>query len=831
MLQAARQQLASGVEVVIAVVETHGRQETEALLEGLPIVPRMQLEHRDGPLEEMDLDAVLLWHPRLVLIDELAHGNVPGSRHPKRYQDVLELLDAGIHVFTTVNIQHLESRADTVTQITGTQVRERIPDSILDIADEIALVDRTPEQLRMRLAEGRVKLAAQEGMAASSFFRESNLMALREMSLRVVAEYVDRDLRAVMQTERITGPSRSGDRLLVGVTEGPFSEKLLRYTRRLATTMEASWVAVNIETPTSLSPNQQAQLNRNLTLARKLGATVISTVGVDVAATLLRIARQENVTQIILGKTMEPWWSVWLGRTSPVNTLVRTSGEIDIHLVQPEAAPTLQARPESAIGLTQEKWRDPLRALAIVSLVTLFGLLVHNFTGYWSVALFYLVAVVVAATQLNRHSALLLALLSALLWDVLFIPPRFAFSITQFSDIVMFVVFLVVTQVVAQITGRLREREQAERHGEERANALYRITRELATVSDRSEAVRKVLQEIDQRFHAVSAVLLKTGGELMPEAGASLSLTPKEESVAAWAFQHRQPAGRFTDTLPDADAFHLPLLSSAQAEGVLVIQSETPLSFGQQELLQAIGAQLAVYLEKERALLSAQNARITEQSDRLRKTLLDSISHELKTPLAVLSGALDQTDLNRTEMQAAVRRLTRTVNLLLEATRLEEGQLQLQREWCEARDLACEAVQCTDLDGRSIHYDFPDTIPDVLCDVPLLAQALSFMIANAAQHSPPEGVVEIAGHIHPDAVVVEVLDRGRGFSGGEEHLIFEKFYRGTASMPGGLGLGLSIARQLVEAHGGSVGARNREGGGAIVWVRIPVKSTPHLPEL
>jgi two-component system sensor histidine kinase KdpD len=310
MLQAARQLAASGTEVVVAIVETHGRKETEALIEGLAVVPRTTLEYRGVTLEEMDLDAVLLWHPALVLVDELAHSNVPGSRHPKRYQDVFELLEAGIDVFTTVNVQHLESRADAVAQITNTPIRERIPDSILDAADEITLVDLTPEQLRLRLSEGRVYTGPNAERAAEHFFRETNLMALREMSLRVVAEHVDRGLRENMQSQRIVGPNRSGERLLVGVSDGPFSEKLLRYTRRLATTMEASWVAVNIESTRTLLPAQLSQLTRNLSLARKLGAEVISTTGVEIASALLRIAVQENVSLIIVGKPMRPWLSL-----------------------------------------------------------------------------------------------------------------------------------------------------------------------------------------------------------------------------------------------------------------------------------------------------------------------------------------------------------------------------------------------------------------------------------------------------------------------------------------------------------------------------------------
>src|ERR1700726_1646048 len=332
MLQAAQQKLQQGTEVVIGVVETHGRKETEALTEGMPIMPRAQLEYRGTKLQEMDLDAILTWHPGLAVVDELAHTNAPGSRHPKRYQDVLELLDAGIDVYTTLNVQHVASRSDTVRQISGITVSEMVPDTVLDLADEIVLVDLTPEQLRARLAEGKVYLGKRAEWAAKNFFKESNLTALREMALRVVAEHVDRDLRELMSEEKITGPWKSGDRLLVAVSASPYSERLIRYTRRLASSMEASWIVTNIERPRPLSQEEQARLTRYLALARQLGAEVISTPGADVAEALLRIAHQHNVTQIVIGKPLGPrWLSFW--KRDPLRWLMRHSGNIAIHMI------------------------------------------------------------------------------------------------------------------------------------------------------------------------------------------------------------------------------------------------------------------------------------------------------------------------------------------------------------------------------------------------------------------------------------------------------------------------------------------------------------------
>jgi two-component system sensor histidine kinase KdpD len=335
MLQAARQKQAEGCEVVVGIVETHGRKETEALLEGMPIMPRTQHEYRGATLQEMDLDAILTWHPGLAVVDELAHTNAPGSRHPKRYQDVLELLDAGIDAYTTLNVQHVASRSDTVRQISGVTVSETVPDSVLDLADEMVLIDLTPEQLRGRLAEGKVYLGERATWAAENFFRESNLTALREMALRLVAEHVDRDLRDIMSEQKIAGPWKSGDRLLVAVSASPYSERLIRYTRRLAASMEASWIVANIEMARALSAEEQTRLTRYLALARQLGAEVISTPGQDVAETLLRVARQHNVTQIVIGKPLGArWTSFW--KRDPLRWLMRHSGNIDIHMIPSE---------------------------------------------------------------------------------------------------------------------------------------------------------------------------------------------------------------------------------------------------------------------------------------------------------------------------------------------------------------------------------------------------------------------------------------------------------------------------------------------------------------
>jgi two-component system sensor histidine kinase KdpD len=828
MLQAARQKMTEGVEVVIGIVETHGRKDTEALLEGMPIVPRARMEYRGTALEEMDLDAILLWHPGLAVVDELAHTNAPGSRHPKRYQDVLELLEAGIDVFTTVNVQHVESRNDTVRQITGVTVRETFPDSLLDVAHDIVLVDLTPEQLRSRLAEGKVYLGDRAAAAAENFFRESNLTALREMSLRLVAEHVDRDLREIMQTQRIAGPWKSGDRLLVAVSASPFSEALIRYTRRLAATMEASWIAANIDTPRALDAAEQARLTHHLALARQLGAEVVSGSGIEIGETLLRIARQHNVTQIVIGKPLDNLWSRLLHGSSPAEWLIRHSGEIDIHLIRSDAEPGGARQAASGAG-TPVAPRDYWLAAGLVAAVTTFNLLVFRFTGYWAIALIYLLAVVLAATRLHRGPTLLLASLSAVLWDFLFIPPRFTFDIKEVHDVMMFATYFIVALVLGHLTARLREREEAERKREERSTLLYRLTRALAASPDLNSALRTALAVIHESFGADAAVLLRSGSDIVAQPAGTLLLSAKEESVAAWAFQRKQCAGRFTETLPDAEALHLPLLAGGRAEGVLALKLAGALTMDQRELLEAFAAQLAVFVEKERALQATREAQVAAQSEKLQKTLFDSVSHELKTPLAAMSAALEQPQPDRAELRQAVRRLTSTVNHLLDATRLESGLLQPACEWCEPGELLHEAVQLAAIENREVRLTSPSGLPAIFIDPGLIKQALITLIQNAATYSPPGAAIEVSAARDESFLVISVADRGSGLPPGAEEKIFGKFYRGPGALPGGLGLGLSIARRLVEAHGGKLIARNRAGGGARFSIRLPLSKQMQLP--
>jgi len=838
MLQAGRRRHLEGIEVVAGVVETHGRAETQALLEGIPLLESAQISYRGITLQEMDLDALLVWHPKIVLVDELAHTNAPGNRHLKRYQDVMELLEAGIDVYTTLNVQHVESRKDAIAQITGIIVKETVPDSILDAADEIVLIDLTPDQLRERLAEGRVYQGERAAAASDHFFREANLIALREMSLRLTAEHVDRDLRVLRNAQTASEPWKAGDRLLVAVSSSPSSEKLIRWTRRAAASMEASWIALHVETPRQLPALDEVKLGLNLALARQLGAEVITVEATEVGEALLRVAQQNNVSQIIVGKPGPRTWSNWWHR-SPVSWLVKNSGDIDVHMVRAEAPEAVKR--QAALLPRQLPWKEFGWGALIAAGVTIVGWLLLPWTGYWAIALLYLLAVIMAARYIGRRATLLLATLSALLWDFLFIPPQFTLYIREVRDFMMFGMYFIVAIIVGHLTARLREREQAERRGEARANALFQLTRALMGGREIGEIVAIAVRQVKETFGLEAALMLREEtGEFssLAHPGSAFTLSQKEESVANWAFQKKQPAGRFTNTLPDTNTLYLPLQAGEKVEGVLALKLESPLppSTHQRALMEAFAAQIALAVEKERLQRAGHRAQIAAQSEQLQKTLFDTISHELKTPLAAISVALEQTDESKTsgEIRQAVLRLNSVVNNLLDMTRLESGLLKPNLEWCEVTELVHEAVQraAAQTQGHEVKIHVLEEYPPLRVDAGLLEQSIALLLANAANYSPDGSAIEVTAAKGDGVVVISVADFGPGLKSGEEQRVFEKFYRGEGVPTGGIGLGLSIAQRLVEAQGGSISVDNRGGNlsGACFMIRLPATEAMKLPD-
>ena len=847
MLEAARRELAAGRDVVIGYVETHGRKETVALTVDLPIVPRRTSEYRGVTMTEMDLDAILARRPQLALVDEFAHSNAPGSRHPKRYQDALELLVAGIDVFTTLNVQHVESRAEAVRQITSIPIRETLPDSILDGA-EFELVDLPPEELRARLAAGKVYVPEAAQAAQENFFRPGNLSALRELALRFAAEHVGQDVLAYRQAHGVGDPWKSGQRLLVAVSASPTSASLVRWTRRLAGELQAPWLAVYVELPRPLNEDEQARLARHLSLARELGAEIITTTDADVAQGLLRVAREQNVTQLVVGKPVG-WRGLDLLRGgSLLNRLIRLSGHVDVHAVRAEGeAPLLRrpARPRMSAATMQSYGA----ALGVVAGVTGLNAILQHWLGNQPVALIYLLSVVILAMFVGRGPTLAAATLTALLWDFFFTEPRYSMRIVSAADAMMFLTYFIVAMAMGHLAARLRAQQNAERRREERATAMYLLTRELAQATDFADLLAIVIREVGRSFHAEVALLLpeENQNELpTPYFASTWALTEKEQSVADWALRHRQPAGNGTDTLPSAEGLHLPLVAGDHTVGVLSLhfKDQASLATEQRDLLDSFVRQIALVLDRQRLRDAEQQAKLVSESERLSKTLLNSVSHEIRTPIAAIGNAagnlceLQRGSLNEFqqemvgEIQEAAKRLNRLVANLLNMTRLESGHVKPKVDWCDVADL----IQVTmkeierDMSAHPVSIDVASGLPLVRMDFVLMQQVLINLLLNVAAHTPTGTPVKIEAKIDSGFLTLVVSDKGPGLPPETLPFIFDKFYRAPSAPAGGTGLGLAIVKGFVEAQSGRVQAENQPGGGARFTIRMPATKAPPVTE-
>lgn len=835
MLKAAQLQRVARRTVIIGYVESHGRKETDALAEGLEVVPRKPIVHRGVTVTEMDLDAVLARKPQLAIVDELAHTNAPGCRHTKRYQDVIELLDAGIDVYTTLNVQHIESRSGTVREITGATIHETVPDSLIDNA-EIELVDLSPDVLLKRLDEGKVYIPERAKTAARNFFQKGNLTALREIALRVAAERVGQDVRDYMQAQHIDGPWKTGHRLLVAVSPSPFSEQMVRWTRWLADSLECSWIAVHVETSRSLTEVEQTRLTRNLTLAKELGAETRTTMDEDIVGGLLRIARAQNVTQIVVGKPDHYPWHRFLRGRSLLSRLVRESGNIDVHIVRVDSADARSKRAPLLRMPAKAEWKQYAAVFGVVGVMTLINLLLSPIIGVRSMALIFLLLVVVLALRVGRGPVYLAAALSALSWDFVFLPPRYTFHIKSFEDAIMFAMYFVVAVAMGQLISRIRAKERIDTRREERASAIYLLTLELGDAASGQEIERVIVDNIARVFNAEATLLLSdAGGRLLGD------LPEKELGAAQWAFDHGKLAGRFTDTLPMAEAMYLPLRTTGDVLGILRLhwrQTANP-TREQCDLLDGFQRHIALVLDRQRLRDVEEQTRILTESERLSKVLLNSISHELRTPITAIQGAVsamlavEEPAVQRvlsSEIQQAAERLNSLVGNILDMTRIESGHVKPHMDWCDVTDLFHVSLKRTEhaLAGHSVDTDVPPTLPLVRMDFVLMVEALANLLFNAAAHTPLGTHVQLSAAVEDKELIMTVADRGPGLPPTALEHVFEKFYRAPGAAAGGTGLGLSIVQGFVEAQGGHIEAQNRPVGGAAFSIRVPLSEVPTI---
>lgn len=822
MLEAARTELDKGKDVLVGVVETHGRNDTQAVLDGLPVLPRKMIEYRGIALDEFDLEEALNRHPRLILVDELAHTNAPGSRHSKRYQDVEELLAHGIDVYTTLNVQHLESRADTVASITGAAVRETVPDSILTSADSIQLVDLSPTQLLSRLKEGKVYMPDRASAAAQNFFKESNLTALRELALRMTAEWVDHELSFIRSDSGNRDIWRHGTRLMVAVGPSPFSTSLVRWTRRMAYALNAPWIALAVETSSPLDPASRARLDKNLDLARSLGAEVIVMPGDDIAEALLRVAHLHNVSQIVVGKPRALPLLGFIHRPTLVDKLVRECGKIDIYVVPAEEEGTQPAwrsgRKSAASGI---EW---LTMLATIGGVTLLGLLLMPMLDYFAPSFFYLMAVVGLAFFVRSTLVFLAALLSAVLWDLLFIAPKFTLVIARTEDVMMCLSFFVIALTIGHLTSKLREKERSEHARVDRTSALFLFMRDVSDSRNTEEMLDKAQERIFRLMNAPTALLMPRGESTCVRMRSYIGrydANVKELGVADWCYKNRQCAGRFTQTLPGADGFYLPMVSGDKCLGVIGVMAhkEALLSVADRNLLESMAAQLALSLEREELEILRSRTLVMEESEKLNRSLLDSVSHEFKTPLAVIKGVTErmahlceksdppQDEQLRlcSEMGEASRRLSGLVKNLLDMSRLESGNLQAKLDWCDWNDVIVAALEATKAarSGHRVNILLADDFPLFKADFLLMEQVLVNLLLNACIHTPEGTKITVNGSVDAIAgkIYLDVVDDGPGIPDDMKPILFDRF---RSTRTGGCGLGLSIVKGFVEAQQGKV---------------------------
>jgi two-component system sensor histidine kinase KdpD len=857
MLQQARARKKDGYDIVVGVVETHGRKETEALLDGLEIVPRRRFEYRGQWLEEMDLDAIIARRPQIVLVDELAHTNATGSRHPKRYLDAEELLNRGTNVYTTVNIQHIESLNDVVAQITGVRVRETVPDSILDRADAIELVDITPDDLIQRLREGKVYVPKQAERALEHFFSPANLTALRELALRRTAERVDEQLLMEMQARAISGPWPAGDRLLVCVSEDPRAAGLVRYTKRLADRLHAPWTALYVETKRSLqlTEEERDRVADTLRLAQALGGEQVTIPGGDrrIADDVITFAQANNITQVIVGKSTRSRWFELLNG-SVVRDLSRGCGNISLHIIAGEEIAGEPLPKKTVRTAERSETFDPksyIFALLAVGTAVSVSELLWPWIGTQNTDLVFLTAIVVTAVRFGLGPSLLASVASALCYNFFFTEPYYTFSIADPRNVVAVVFFTIVAVVVSNVAARARTLAVTAMARAKTTESLYVFSRKLAGVGTLDDVLWATAYQTALMLKVRVVLLLPDNGSIAVKAGYPPEdvLDKADLAAANWAWEHDRAAGRGSDTLPGAKRLFLPMRTGRGAIGVVGIDSDKPgplLTPDERRLLDALIDQAALAIERVHLVDDLDRAKRRVETDRLRAALLTSISHDLKTPLAAIvgaSGALKDlsTELDdnaKADLVATIldesERLNRFIANLLDMTKLEAGSIKPNMARHDVGEIVGSVLERARkiLARHMVEIEIAADLPMLELDPVLFEQVLFNILDNAAKYAPPETTIRIESWKEEETVKLQVIDEGSGIPPEEIERVFEKFHRASKGdqVRAGTGLGLAISRGFIEAMGGTIDAANRgDRPGAVFTVTLPVpKATERL---
>jgi len=854
MLMAGRARRADGVDVVIGIVETHGRKETQALVDGYELIPRRQVEYRSQTLEEMDIDAILKRRPALVLVDELAHTNAPGSRHPKRYLDVQEILAQGIDVYTTLNIQHVESLNDVVAQITRVRVRETVPDSIIDEADDIEIIDLTPDDLLKRLKEGKVYFPNTAQRAIENYFSPGNLTALRELALRRTAQRVDEQLLNHMQSHAIPGPWAAGERVLVCVDSQPGGAIRIRYARRLADRLRAPWTALHVDTPrlAGMSEEDKDRLARNLRLAEQLGAEVTTIPGQNVAQDIVRHATANNFTHIVVGRPTRSRWRELI-EGSLTYDLIRNAGDISVHVISGSERDTDAPSPRLKAAAEPKPFQvwPYLFSTAYVAGALGVSAILDQFLDVRNLASVLLLAVLTAAVTFGLWPALYACFLSALAFNFFFLEPRYTLTIRDPESIVAFAVFLAVAVIASNLTARVQRQAVAARSRARATEDIYSFSKKLAGAGTLDDVLWATAFQIASMLKLRVVLLLPENGTITVKAGypPDDTLVDADIGAARWAWEHNRPAGRGADTLPGAKRLYLPLRTGRTAIGVIGLDNDKQgplLTPEQQRLLDALADQAAVAIERVQLVADVDRAKLAAEADRLRSALLTSISHDLKTPLAAIMGAAGTLrefapalpEKDRDELLSTVvgesERLNRFIANLLDMTRIESGAMEPNYAFHYVGDIVGSALNRAQkiTAEHTIEIDLPSDLPMLKLDPMLFEQALFNLLDNAAKYASPGSTIRLQGWVDNGAVILQVMDEGPGIPPEDLERIFDTFYRVRKrdQVRAGTGLGLSISRGFIEAMGGMITAANRtDRSGAIFTIRMPVPA--ELPDL
>jgi two-component system, OmpR family, sensor histidine kinase KdpD len=857
MLAAAKECLLEGKQLLIGWVETHGRVDTEALVHGIPTIPPCSLVYQGRTFQEMNLSEILRLHPQIVLVDELAHTNIPGSLHIRRYQDVEELLTAGIDVYTTVNIQHIESLNDVVARITGVVMHETVPDRVLQ-GSEIKLIDIPPEALLQRLAEGKVYMPTQAKEAAKNFFRVGNLTALRELALRYTTQHIDTDLETYMRAHAISGPWPAAERIMVCVSESPFSAQLIRTAYRLAASLKSPWIAAYIEIPRLevASDREKQALAENLRLAEELGAELVTIVGDEVASEIIRLARRRNVTHLLIGKPALSNIHQFF-RGSIFSKILKQSEGLSVHIIS-EAAKNATQRLTPRRAPSKIRLMPAFLTITMVALITVLGKFIESTFGLVNIALGFLLPVMVSAILWGRYTALLGAFIAAICFDFLFIPPVLHFTVSDVRYLFSFVMFHVVAFVTGTLAGRLRHHAHEARKREVRISALYSLSKNIAGTEGLDTVLEMAAERIAESVNATVVILLADeSGELQVKSCANPKgkisahfVNDNEGAVAAWAYHHGQIAGHGTDTLNGAKGLYMPLVSDEQSIGVIATQfysSDKVLDPDKHHLIEAFANLIVLAVKRITLAEASKQTYLLRESERLWMTMFNSLSHDLRTPLSSIIGAvtglLEEGELfdrsARNELLGTIEqealRMNRLVGNLFDMARLQSGMLQLKKEWCDIEEIVGIALKDLrrSLGARLVKVDLEPELPLIRADMGLIEQVFVNLLDNAIKYSPRETELSVKARCQQEELQVSVSDQGEEIPQGEIGAIFDQFYRGkTSQAVKGTGLGLTICKEIVNAHGGRIWAENPEGQGTTITFTLPLSanSPKGIPE-